>query len=74
MIYTQGKCSDMLKPCVNDLILFKCPHSKLCVNVVWFQVLLGLLTGTEKQFVSRGNSAASQEPYNILPLASTQIR
>ncbi|XP_036797915.1 conserved oligomeric Golgi complex subunit 1 isoform X1 [Oncorhynchus mykiss] len=37
-------------------------------------VLLGLLTGTEKQFVSRGNSAASQEPYNILPLASTQIR
>uniref|UniRef100_A0A8C7HJY0 Conserved oligomeric Golgi complex subunit 1 n=1 Tax=Oncorhynchus kisutch TaxID=8019 RepID=A0A8C7HJY0_ONCKI len=37
-------------------------------------VLLGLLTGTEKQFISRGNSAASQEPYNILPLASTQIR
>ncbi|XP_064820119.1 conserved oligomeric Golgi complex subunit 1 isoform X2 [Oncorhynchus masou masou] len=37
-------------------------------------VLLGLLTGTEKQFVARGNSATSQEPYNILPLASTQIR
>ncbi|XP_045575538.1 conserved oligomeric Golgi complex subunit 1 isoform X1 [Salmo salar] len=37
-------------------------------------VLLGLLTGTEKQFVSRGNSVGSQEPYNILPLASTQIR
>ncbi|XP_045571787.1 conserved oligomeric Golgi complex subunit 1 isoform X1 [Salmo salar] len=37
-------------------------------------VLLGLLTGTEKQFVSRGNNVGSQEPYNILPLASTQIR
>uniref|UniRef100_A0A6Q2ZKL1 Conserved oligomeric Golgi complex subunit 1 n=1 Tax=Esox lucius TaxID=8010 RepID=A0A6Q2ZKL1_ESOLU len=37
-------------------------------------VLLGLLTGTEKQFVSRSPSVTSQEPYNILPLASSQIR
>uniref|UniRef100_A0A9J8AH92 Conserved oligomeric Golgi complex subunit 1 n=2 Tax=Cyprinus carpio TaxID=7962 RepID=A0A9J8AH92_CYPCA len=37
-------------------------------------VLLGLLTGTEKQFTSRTNSLNSQEPYNILPLASSQIR
>ncbi|XP_030645773.1 conserved oligomeric Golgi complex subunit 1 isoform X2 [Chanos chanos] len=37
-------------------------------------VLLGLLTGTEKQFTSRSNTGTSQEPYNILPLASSQIR
>ncbi|KAG7459572.1 hypothetical protein MATL_G00212070 [Megalops atlanticus] len=37
-------------------------------------VLLGLLTGAEKQFTPRGNSVSSQEPYNILPLASSQIR
>ncbi|MBN3300593.1 COG1 protein, partial [Amia calva] len=37
-------------------------------------VLLGLLTGTEKQFSSRGANVNSQEPYNILPLASNQIR
>ncbi|KAJ8345532.1 hypothetical protein SKAU_G00297250, partial [Synaphobranchus kaupii] len=37
-------------------------------------VLLGLLSGPEKQFTSRGNSVTSQEPYNILPLASSQIR
>uniref|UniRef100_A0AAY4CEE8 Conserved oligomeric Golgi complex subunit 1 n=1 Tax=Denticeps clupeoides TaxID=299321 RepID=A0AAY4CEE8_9TELE len=37
-------------------------------------VLLGLLTGTEKQFSSRGSNVSSQEPYNILPLASSQIR
>ncbi|XP_036446091.1 conserved oligomeric Golgi complex subunit 1 isoform X1 [Colossoma macropomum] len=37
-------------------------------------VLLGLLTGTEKQFAPRSSSVGSQEPYNILPLASSQIR
>ncbi|XP_057201373.1 conserved oligomeric Golgi complex subunit 1 isoform X1 [Triplophysa rosa] len=37
-------------------------------------VLLGLLTGTEKQFISRTNNINSQEQYNILPLASSQIR
>ncbi|XP_047428126.1 conserved oligomeric Golgi complex subunit 1 isoform X2 [Mugil cephalus] len=37
-------------------------------------VLLGLLTGSEKQFSTRSSSVNSQEPYNILPLASSQIR
>ncbi|XP_072225843.1 conserved oligomeric Golgi complex subunit 1 isoform X1 [Leuresthes tenuis] len=37
-------------------------------------VLLGLLTGSEKQFASRGSTVSSQEPHNILPLASSQIR
>ncbi|TWW69247.1 Conserved oligomeric [Takifugu flavidus] len=37
-------------------------------------VLLGLLTGSEKQFSSRSSSIHSQENYNILPLASSQIR
>ncbi|XP_068580891.1 conserved oligomeric Golgi complex subunit 1 isoform X2 [Cebidichthys violaceus] len=39
------------------------------------QVLLGLLTGSEKQFALRSSSSVnSQEPFNILPLASSQIR
>ncbi|XP_040918206.1 conserved oligomeric Golgi complex subunit 1 isoform X2 [Toxotes jaculatrix] len=37
-------------------------------------VLLGLLTGSEKQFAARSGSVNSQEPYNILPLANSQIR
>ncbi|XP_045889222.1 conserved oligomeric Golgi complex subunit 1 isoform X1 [Micropterus dolomieu] len=37
-------------------------------------VLLGLLAGSEKQFPSRSSSVNSQEPFNILPLASSQIR
>uniref|UniRef100_A0A3P8S6Y4 Conserved oligomeric Golgi complex subunit 1 n=1 Tax=Amphiprion percula TaxID=161767 RepID=A0A3P8S6Y4_AMPPE len=37
-------------------------------------VLLGLLTGSEKQFVLRSSGLNSQEPFNILPLASSQIR
>ncbi|XP_040046654.2 conserved oligomeric Golgi complex subunit 1 isoform X2 [Gasterosteus aculeatus] len=37
-------------------------------------VLLGLLTGSEKQFAPRSSSGNSQEPYNILPLASSQTR
>ncbi|CAL8271986.1 unnamed protein product [Lota lota] len=37
-------------------------------------VLLGFLTDTEKQFVHRNSGANSQENYNILPLASSQIR
>ncbi|KAF3704811.1 Conserved oligomeric Golgi complex subunit 1 [Channa argus] len=37
-------------------------------------VLLGLLIGSEKQFVSRSSNMNSQEPHNILPLASSQIR
>ncbi|XP_067914441.1 conserved oligomeric Golgi complex subunit 1 isoform X2 [Heterodontus francisci] len=37
-------------------------------------VLFGLLTGTEKQYTSRSVPYNSQEPHNILPLASSQIR
>ncbi|KAB5554135.1 hypothetical protein PHYPO_G00046720 [Pangasianodon hypophthalmus] len=37
-------------------------------------VLLGLLTGAEKHFTPRSTNMSSQEPYNILPLASSQIR
>nr|XP_020463880.1 conserved oligomeric Golgi complex subunit 1 [Monopterus albus] len=37
-------------------------------------VLFGLLTGSEKLFMSRSSSVNSQESYNILPLASSQIR
>ncbi|XP_028310469.1 conserved oligomeric Golgi complex subunit 1 [Gouania willdenowi] len=37
-------------------------------------VLLGLLTGSEKHFVPRGSSGNTQEPYHILPLASSHIR
>ncbi|XP_032900183.1 conserved oligomeric Golgi complex subunit 1 isoform X1 [Amblyraja radiata] len=37
-------------------------------------VLFGLLTGTEKQYTSRSTIFNSQEPHNILPLASSQIR
>ncbi|XP_070704485.1 conserved oligomeric Golgi complex subunit 1 [Pempheris klunzingeri] len=37
-------------------------------------VLLGLLIGSERQFPSRSSSVNSQEPYNILPLTSSQIR
>lgn len=39
-----------------------------------FQVLFGLLTGTENQYTSRGGALSSQEQHNILPLASSQIR
>lgn len=42
----------------------------LCV----FQVLFGLLTGTENQYTSRSGALSSQELHNILPLASSQIR
>ncbi|XP_062930613.1 conserved oligomeric Golgi complex subunit 1 isoform X1 [Mobula hypostoma] len=37
-------------------------------------VLFGLLTGTEKQYTNRSTIFNSQEPHNILPLASSQIR
>lgn len=39
-----------------------------------FQVLFGLLTGTENQYTSRSGALSSQELHNILPLASSQIR
>uniref|UniRef100_A0A3Q1HVM0 Conserved oligomeric Golgi complex subunit 1 n=1 Tax=Anabas testudineus TaxID=64144 RepID=A0A3Q1HVM0_ANATE len=37
-------------------------------------VLLGLLMGSEKQFASHSSGVNCQEPHNILPLASNQIR
>ncbi|XP_077389939.1 conserved oligomeric Golgi complex subunit 1 isoform X1 [Festucalex cinctus] len=37
-------------------------------------VLFGLVTCSEKQFAPRSSSINTQEPYNILPLANTQIR
>ncbi|XP_029365085.1 conserved oligomeric Golgi complex subunit 1 isoform X2 [Echeneis naucrates] len=37
-------------------------------------VLLGLLSSSEKQFALRSSSMNSQEPYNIVPLASSPIR
>ncbi|KAL4657881.1 conserved oligomeric Golgi complex subunit 1-like [Arapaima gigas] len=37
-------------------------------------VLLGLLCGPERPFTPRASSVSSQEPSNILPLASSQIR
>ncbi|XP_019714149.1 conserved oligomeric Golgi complex subunit 1 [Hippocampus comes] len=37
-------------------------------------VLFGLVTGSEKQYAPRSSSVNTQEPYNILPLANTQIR
>lgn len=44
------------------------------VDAIIFQVLLGLLTGSDKHFSSRSSSVNSQESNNILPLASSQIR
>nr|XP_006635458.1 PREDICTED: conserved oligomeric Golgi complex subunit 1 isoform X1 [Lepisosteus oculatus] len=58
-----------------DLDVFTPPlNTNLTRLVQRTSVLLGLLTGTEKQFSSRGPSVGTQEPYNILPLASSQIR
>ncbi|XP_056262627.1 conserved oligomeric Golgi complex subunit 1 isoform X2 [Pseudoliparis swirei] len=37
-------------------------------------VLLGLLTGSERQFAPRSSTVTSKEPFNILPLASSQVR
>ncbi|XP_055048662.2 conserved oligomeric Golgi complex subunit 1 isoform X2 [Misgurnus anguillicaudatus] len=58
-----------------DLDVFT-PHLNSNLNRVSQRtsVLLGLLSGTEKQFTPRTNNINSQEPYNILPLASSQIR
>lgn len=37
-------------------------------------MLLGLLTGSERQFAPRSSTVTSKEPFNILPLASSQVR
>ncbi|KAJ7989890.1 hypothetical protein DPEC_G00309170 [Dallia pectoralis] len=58
-----------------DLDVFTAPlNSNLNRLSQRTSVLFGLLTGTEKQFVTRSSSVSSQEPFNILPLASSQIR
>ncbi|CAI5682447.1 unnamed protein product [Oreochromis niloticus] len=58
-----------------DLDVFT-PHLNASLNRLSQRtlVLLGLLTGSEKQFALRSSSLNSQDPYNILPLASSQIR
>uniref|UniRef100_A0A4W3K645 Conserved oligomeric Golgi complex subunit 1 n=1 Tax=Callorhinchus milii TaxID=7868 RepID=A0A4W3K645_CALMI len=58
-----------------DLDVFT-PHLNINLNRLSQRtsVLFGLLTGTEKQYTSRGTTFNSQEPHNILPLASSQIR
>ncbi|XP_062874853.1 conserved oligomeric Golgi complex subunit 1 isoform X2 [Trichomycterus rosablanca] len=58
-----------------DLDVFT-PHLNANLNRLTQRtsVLLGLLTGVEKNFSSRSSSVSSQEPYNILPLSSSQIR
>ncbi|KAM6957275.1 conserved oligomeric Golgi complex subunit 1 [Aplochiton taeniatus] len=58
-----------------DLDVFTLPLNKNLSRLSQrTSVLLGLLTSTEKQFVSCGNSGVSQEANNILPVASCQIR
>uniref|UniRef100_A0A4X1SL52 Conserved oligomeric Golgi complex subunit 1 n=1 Tax=Sus scrofa TaxID=9823 RepID=A0A4X1SL52_PIG len=49
-------------------------HSNLNRLVQRTSVLFGLVTGTENPFTSRSGTFNSQEPHNILPLASSQIR
>uniref|UniRef100_A0A8D0HHF3 Conserved oligomeric Golgi complex subunit 1 n=1 Tax=Sphenodon punctatus TaxID=8508 RepID=A0A8D0HHF3_SPHPU len=58
-----------------DLDVFM-PHLNSNLNrlVQQSSVLFGLLTGAENQYTSRSSSLSSQEPHNILPLASSQIR
>ncbi|KAM6317466.1 LOW QUALITY PROTEIN: conserved oligomeric Golgi complex subunit 1 [Podargus strigoides] len=58
-----------------DLDVFT-PHLNSNLNrlVQRTSVLFGLLTGTENQYTSRSGALSSQEPHNILPLASSQIR
>uniref|UniRef100_A0A674JUG0 Conserved oligomeric Golgi complex subunit 1 n=2 Tax=Terrapene triunguis TaxID=2587831 RepID=A0A674JUG0_9SAUR len=58
-----------------DLDVFT-PHLNSSLNrlVQRTSVLFGLLTGAENQYTNRSNNLSSQEPHNILPLASSQIR
>ncbi|TNN22696.1 Conserved oligomeric Golgi complex subunit 1 [Liparis tanakae] len=37
-------------------------------------VLLGLLTGSERQFSPRSSTVTSKEPFNVLPMASSHVR
>ncbi|XP_066090084.1 conserved oligomeric Golgi complex subunit 1 [Saccopteryx bilineata] len=71
------KMADYLEALIDpfDLDVFT-PHlnSNLSHLVQRTSVLFGLVTGTENQFTPRGSTFNSQEPHNILPLASSQIR
>ncbi|XP_036194894.1 conserved oligomeric Golgi complex subunit 1 isoform X1 [Myotis myotis] len=71
------KVTDYLEALIDpfDLDVFT-PHlnSNLTRLVQRTSVLFGLVTGTENQFAPRSSTFNSQEPHNILPLASSQIR
>uniref|UniRef100_A0A2K6ST69 Conserved oligomeric Golgi complex subunit 1 n=2 Tax=Saimiri boliviensis TaxID=27679 RepID=A0A2K6ST69_SAIBB len=71
------KVTDHLEALIDpfDLDVFT-PHlnSNLHRLVQRTSVLFGLVTGTENQLTPRSNTFNSQEPHNILPLASSQIR
>uniref|UniRef100_A0ABI8AH11 Conserved oligomeric Golgi complex subunit 1 n=1 Tax=Felis catus TaxID=9685 RepID=A0ABI8AH11_FELCA len=71
------KVADSLETLIDpfDLDVFT-PHlnSNLTRLAQRTSVLFGLVTGTENQFTPRSNTFNSQEPHNILPLASSQIR
>ncbi|XP_053423970.1 conserved oligomeric Golgi complex subunit 1 isoform X2 [Nycticebus coucang] len=71
------KVTDHLEALIDpfDLDVFM-PHLNSNLNrlVQRTSVLFGLVTGTENQFSPRSSTFNSQEPHNILPLASSQIR
>ncbi|XP_074116749.1 LOW QUALITY PROTEIN: conserved oligomeric Golgi complex subunit 1 [Sminthopsis crassicaudata] len=71
------KVTDFLEGLIDpfDLDVFT-PHLNSNLNrlVQRTSVLFGLLTGTDNQFSARSSTFNSQEPHNILPLASSQIR
>ncbi|XP_075850821.1 conserved oligomeric Golgi complex subunit 1 isoform X2 [Microcebus murinus] len=71
------KVTDHLEALIDpfDLDVFT-PHLNSNLNrlVQRTSVLFGLVTGTESQFSPRSSTFNSQEPHNILPLASSQIR
>ncbi|XP_061866932.1 conserved oligomeric Golgi complex subunit 1 isoform X2 [Colius striatus] len=71
------KVTDFLEAHIDpfDLDVFT-PHLNSNLNrlVQRTSVLFGLLTGTESQYGSRSSALSAQEPHNILPLASSQIR
>ncbi|XP_035771265.1 conserved oligomeric Golgi complex subunit 1 [Neolamprologus brichardi] len=77
MSYRFHETCDWLESFIDpfDLDVFT-PHLNASLNRLSQRtlVLLGLLTGSEKQFALRSSSLNSQDPYNILPLASSQIR
>ncbi|XP_034882020.1 conserved oligomeric Golgi complex subunit 1 isoform X1 [Mirounga leonina] len=71
------KVADYLEALIDpfDLDVFT-PHLNSNLNrlVQRTSVLFGLVTGTENHFTPRSCTFNSQEPHNILPLASSQIR